>query len=291
MTDEDLPECFKGADRASLAGQKLTLRYTALRLGGSLLAALGGAGSFAAGDVDLAAILILIGFLVAAGAELALWAQGPERLWYQGRALAESAKTLAWRYAVTADPFPADLPDQAARDLLRARIGDLWRQIPDVLVEMASGPMVTPKMQELREASFEQRRAAYVEGRTQEQAAWYRRKARHNLRRTQAARFGLLALEAFAVLFAALRLFAGWNFDAAGFVGALIAAGTAWMAIKQFGTLAASYAVAARELTLQADRLGEVEEAEWADTAADAEEAISREHTMWLASRSSTATV
>lgn len=288
MTDEDLPDCYQEADRASLEGQKRTLRYTALRLGGSLLAALGGAGSFSAGEADLAAILILVGFLLAAAADVALWAQGPERLWYQGRALAESAKTLAWRYAVAADPFPADLPEAAARDLLRDRVRDIWRQVPAGLVEMGSGPMVTPGMTQLREASFEERRAAYVSGRTQEQADWYRRKARFNVRRTQAARFGLLVLEVLAVFFAVLRLLGGWSFDTAGFLGALIAAVTAWMAVKQFGTLASAYAVAAQELTLQADRLGETGEAEWALTAADAEEAISREHTMWLASRNST---
>lgn len=49
--------------------------------------------------------------------------------------------------------------------------------------------------------------------------------------------------------------------------------------------LASAYSTAAAALASQADRLSDLTEHEWAGAVADAEEAISRGHTLWLASR------
>ena len=70
-----------------------------------------------------------------------------------------------------------------------------------------------------------------------------------------------------------------------GILAAFIAAGTAWVAVKQFSPLASAYSVATKELAVQASKLEMVAEPEWSLFVADAEEAISREHTTWLASR------
>ena len=61
------------------------------------------------GSFDIAAWIILFGFISAFGCELALLILQPERTWYEGRAVAESVKTLAWRYSVCADPFPKEM--------------------------------------------------------------------------------------------------------------------------------------------------------------------------------------
>lgn len=100
LTDADLPGFWRDADEASRNGQKWTLIYERLRLGGSILAALGAVFSLNSGGLDLAALVVLLGFMAALIAELAAWVHKPAERWYDGRALAESAKTLAWRYAV-----------------------------------------------------------------------------------------------------------------------------------------------------------------------------------------------
>ena len=78
------------------------------KIGGGLSAAIGGALSWHLGSFDITAWIILFGFISAFGCELALLILQPERTWYEGRAVAESVKTLAWRYSVCADPFPKD---------------------------------------------------------------------------------------------------------------------------------------------------------------------------------------
>lgn len=92
-------------------------------------------------------------------------------------------------------------------------------------------------------------------------------------------------------------------FEVAGFAGGLlkalgviegdlltlstiVASLTAWLQTKQHRTLATAYAVAVLELaSVRAKIASQNNEAEWAKFVSDAEEAISREHTLWKASR------
>lgn len=81
------------------------------------------------------------------------------------------------------------------------------------------------------------------------------------------------------------RVFGKWDIDSAGLLAVTISAGTAWASVKQYSPLASAYSITTKELGIQASKLKTVREADWALVAADAEEAISREHTTWLASR------
>ena len=87
------------------------------------------------------------------------------------------------------------------------------------------------------------------------------------------------------MILAAGRLFGGWNVDLASVLAAVIGAGAAWLALKQHTTLRAAYALTAAELEKQIASLNAASDDDWPESVADAEEAISREHTMWLASR------
>lgn len=285
LADEDMPGFWKDADSASLLGQKWTLRYVRARLLGSVFAALGGVLSVKAGQLDVAACIVLVGFAVALAAEVSSWVHQPERAWYEGRALAESAKTLAWRFAVGADPFPPHVTPREAEALLRHRMDQVADGVADRIVMQSPDPIVTSKMVNLREAPFSERRSTYIEARTKQQQGWYANKAQFNGRRATGWRVVLVISELLALSIAALRVFGGWDVDLAGLMGALIAAGAAWLAVKQFAPLAAAYSVAAKELAIQAEKLKGTAEEDWPLVAADAEEAISREHTMWLASR------
>lgn len=285
LTDADLPGVWKNADGESQRGQTWTLRLTWLKVGGGVLAAFGGALSWSAGRVDLASWIVLVGFLIALVSELVSWVTQPERRWYEGRAVAESAKTLTWRYAVGADPFPLNMSRTDAARKFRDRMSAIADQVAELIVFDAGQPVLNETMDALRARPFEERRAAYIEFRTRDQQQWYARKARANRRHATAWRIVLVVAEVIAVVLATGCVFGGWPLDLAGLLAALIAACTAWVAVKQFAPLASAYSVATKELSVQASRLAAVEEDDWPLVAADAEEAISREHTTWLASR------
>jgi hypothetical protein len=55
--------------------------------------------------IDLAAVATVVALVGAVIVEIWLLTDRPEQAWYDGRALAESAKTLAWRFAVGSAPF------------------------------------------------------------------------------------------------------------------------------------------------------------------------------------------
>ncbi|MDQ4502299.1 DUF4231 domain-containing protein [Sinomonas sp. ASV322] len=284
-TGLELPGFFKDADAASLAAQRTYLALNRTRLWSAVAGALGGAITWSAADLDAGALVALAGFLVALVAELVLAYLQPERDWYSGRALAESMKTMAWCYAVGGDPFASGIDDAEARRILRQRAELLLQKGGDKISMSTESPLVTAWMTELRHSDFETRRAAYLEHRTRDQRNWYARKARQDKRKADAWRTALVAAEIIAVTASTLRVTKALEVDLAGILGAAIGAGAAWLALKQYAQLSAAYSLASRELSLQEDLLSQVNESEWAHAVSDAEEAISREHTMWLASR------
>lgn len=285
LTETDLPGAWKNADNESKCGQKLTLWLTGIKIGGGLASAVGGIFSWHLGHLDLAAWLILGGFVAAFICELFVLGLKPERTWYEGRAVAESIKTLAWRYAVCADPFPKRMTNSEAESKFRQRISSITNQMSDKIIFDHSDSVISDGMRTLRRLSFTERRNAYIQGRTLEQQQWYSKKARTNQQRATISWMLLTLVEIIAIILATGRVFGKWNIDFAGLLAAVISAGTAWVAVKQFSPLASAYSVATKELGIQASKLETVNEADWSIVAADAEEAISREHTTWLASR------
>lgn len=287
LSDEQLPAFFFASDAASGKAQRAALNGNRVRLIGAIGAAVGGAFSLSIGHLDIWALVALVGFIAAFGAELYMASQHPERDWYQARAGAESAKTLSWRYAVCADPFFVDLPAQEADNLFRARISQVAKQVSQaVALPSGDGSSPTPAMKLIRNSSLGERREIYLTDRTRAQRDWYTRKSVANKKASAWWRGSLLAAELIAITLAAGRLFGGWELDLAGVLAAGIGAGAAWLALKQHTVLRSAYALTAAELEKQIATLTAAEDANWSESVADAEEAISREHTMWLASRS-----
>jgi hypothetical protein len=290
LPDSALPSLFHAADRASLAAQRRFLVASRLRLGLLVVAAAAGAvpsGDTSANDefAGTATVVALVGAILV---EVWLQTARPERTWYDGRALAESAKTSAWRYAVGGAPFSAALDPETADRLLTAQLTALLRDAPASAIGLPHGEAISAAMRTFRNGDLDLRRSAYLCERIDEQTGWYARKARQNEVSAGRWRLGLLAVESVGVLAALGRVTGLVEFDLAGIVAALGAAFVAWVSLKQHESLARAYSYAANELALAATRLQAVrDEAEWSVEVDNAEEAISREHTMWRASRSS----
>lgn len=286
LDDSQLPPFFLASDAASLKAQNATLLSNRVRLFGAVAAAIGGAFSIVVGQLDVWALVALVGFIAAFVAELYIAFERPERGWYQARAGAESAKTLCWRYAVGADPFFLELTEKEADDLFRSRLSQVAAQVSQtVSLPSGDGSSPTDEMRALRRSPIEVRRRTYLVDRTQAQRDWYTKKAGTNRGAATKWRIFLLSAEVIAIVLAAGRVFGTWDLDLAGVLAALIGAGAAWLALKQHTTLRAAYALTAAELEKQIATLQAAVDTDWAESVADAEEAISREHTMWLASR------
>ncbi|WP_053719156.1 DUF4231 domain-containing protein [Saccharothrix sp. NRRL B-16348] len=286
LGDDDLPGLFEAADSASLDGQHRYVRGVRLRLLLAVAAAATGAVPFIVGRVDVAAIGTAIALAAVSITELNLKAARPEDRWYDGRALAESAKSLAWKFGVGGLPFEKTGDDQATERRFIQQLHKLLEDAPSTSIRPSQRPVVTKGMRTLRAAPFAERKAAYLEARIADQQRWYTAKAARNERLAGWWRAGLLSIEVIGICAALGKAVGAVRFDLAGVVAAVIAAGTAWISLRQLSTLARAYTFAANELAIVRSRLELVEdEPSWANEVADAEEAVSREHTMWRASR------
>lgn len=287
---DDLPGLFEAADSASLDGQHRYVRGVRLRLLLAVAAAATGAVPFVLGRVDVAAIGTAIALAAVSVTELNLKAARPEDRWYDGRALAESAKSLAWKFSVGGLPFDkaggeAGGEAETERRFIQ-QMHKLLEDAPTTSIRPSQRPVVTEGMRALRAAPFAERKVAYLEARVADQQRWYTAKAARNERLAGWWRAGLLSIEVIGICAALGKAVGAVRFDLAGVVAAVIAAGTAWISLRQLSTLARAYTFAANELAIVRSRLELVEdEPSWASEVADAEEAVSREHTMWRASR------
>jgi hypothetical protein len=273
------PAVQQQADRSSAQAQRRFLLATAVVLASITAAAiLGVVNGRWAGWVGAGAFL---GALVISGLAVT---QNLERTWYDGRALAESSKSLSWLYATRGGEFgTAPRPEKELRDRLaklRAELADL-----DFVVE-ADGKEITDAMLELRNAPLAVRRAAYLEQRVADQACYYRTRGREHQRQARLFRAGTWAAQTAGFVGAVLKGTGIIDVDLLGIGAAAAASITAWLQTRDHVTLARAYRLTAEDLgRVRDDVPADDDEQEWAAYVADAEAAMSREHVMWLARR------
>jgi hypothetical protein len=272
LLDADLPVLFRSADATAIEAQRLYLLAIRIRLYLLVLAAATGA----------------VSVVAAALTELFLVRDQPDRRWYEGRAAAESAKTLGWRYAVGAEPFGVEaLSGRDADRLLVERLDDVLIDLDDLAGEstVGAGEQITPAMRALRAAPLEVRRAVYERWRIEEELHWYQTKGAWNQRRARQLTFAVLLFEIAGAIGGLLHAI-GVDVNLLGVAAAGAAALGLWLQTRQHQALAHAYAVTAQELSsIRSLIQWQDSEQAWSGFVDDAETAISREHTLWRAKR------
>lgn len=286
MTQElVLPALYKSADKLSSDSQKEYLNT--LRMEYSLLIV---CSAMSINQVSFSAYYYLYTFLFVLALASFVWRfmQKPERTWYQGRALAESVKTSAWRFAMKAAPFD-DTND--AND-----IADFRRRLQGVISankfageklsdEFAAEEQVTKSMLEWRNLDLPSRINLYDQYRILDQRNWYARKSRLNKivgRRWVASCILIYALAIISSLTRANYPSITWAPTELLITVASSIVG--WIQIKRYTELRSSYALTAHEIGLIHSDLTTIkEETEFSKFVNEAEQAFSREHTQWVA--------
>lgn len=292
FAEKDYPAVFLAADRASAAAQR---KYVRLSMG-TLVLLVSGAGFAAASPVfaymrpslaGVSAILLAASLLCT----LYLKVQKPEQLWYGGRAVAESAKSMAWRYMTGASPYRVGLPAAEVDRKFISALESIVRERKQLAFgfggEFSEQPQISGRMQTVRASTLEERKQAYLAGRISDQRVWYGSQARGN-RLSEDRYFNVVFVSQLAALVAAVAL-VRWpdsNVRLTGFFASLAGALIAWLQLKQHKELAQSYSVAELELGFIEEKARHImTEPEFSDFVSDAENAISREHTLWIARR------
>ena len=278
------PAIFHAADNASVSYQRWFLFLSACRLWALVIVA--ALAAFAVLIDRWTAVIALAPISIAVLAEVLLLTWRPDQRWYQARAVAESAKTLAWRYQVGGRPLGLRMANDEAVAELIARLRGLLGQFHDLSLPPAHHQdQITQGMRRLRSLPLKERIAQYQQGRIEDQRTWYASRADWNQKRATWFQIGLIVTELTAFALAVLTAAYGLSVSVYSILAALAVAGVGWLQIKRHRSMADTYSTASHDLAAINSTIDSVDgEDAWEEFVDKAEEAISREHTLWLAS-------
>ncbi|MEE4542583.1 DUF4231 domain-containing protein [Streptomyces sp. V4-01] len=291
--DADLPGLFRFADGAAVRRQRLTVDWVRRQLVLLVVAA-----AFAAvpwrlrsGHLELLALVSAVAYV---GALWFTWQTARHHHrenWQLHRSAAELLRSQCWRYAVCGAPFAREAPD--AEGDFEVRVNDSlhelrsvgWRDPRPAGSSAMERALITATMRDLRGKPLAVRRDVYVRDRVMEQRDWYRRRTSQS-RRAGAVWRSVAVLGTAAALAAAAARSFGWgaSVDLVGLASSAAAASVAWSELRQYQPLVAAHSVVAQELDTMVVTMEKITtEAAWSTAVRAAEDAISPDHTAWLA--------
>jgi len=285
MEAEDYPSLYQSANNASVSTQKL---YTTAIRFYLILLILGAVFSkYAPKDVfwSIVSAIVLITTLA-----LSIYQafKRYDKIWYNGRAVAESVKTRTWRFIMRAEPYEnADTIDIVKKRFISDTNEILKenKELGSYLDDECSSNCITEKMFKIRAMDLVDRIDYYRTKRIDNQRLWYATKAKWNKRQSLILFCVMVGANFLAIIFVILQVASPKN-NYFPVEPLIVVAGSAltWMQVKRFQDLSTSYNLTAHEITIIRQNSDFVkDELSLSDFVKDSENAFSREHTQWVA--------
>ncbi len=291
MNGDRYPSLYRSADAASLKAQSTYLLFHKVYLGSLVLGSVTGAFTVLGSQAVNAWLYTTIAIVLVLGL-LILWAmraRQDDKIWFDGRAVAESVKTATWRFMTRAHPFH---DDSTAETMFIAELKEIRMARPHLGKHLAAamdsdGLAITDFMKQKRSGPIEDRHALYVSARICDQKAWYAKKARMNVQSGTWWFWAIVILQVAVVILAIVQAVSGGlGINAIPIITTCAAVAAAWSQMKRHDELAQSYALAAQELEeLETIASNQTSEPAFSQLVEQSENSISREHTMWCARR------
>lgn len=292
MRLKDFPSYYQAADRLSIRSQKSYLNIIRIDLFAMIIAALLAIYSFQNVTYKLwiysfTGLFLLTGLILT----VVLKSKKYEDYWYKGRALAESCKTLTWRFITCAEYFEHSLCMDEAKSRFVNRIKEIVNEFQDLSkvmdTEILNQEIITSKMLELRCLPMKERKDYYINNRIVDQQSWYSQKAKWNKQRYNLWFWVIIGSQFLALLSIFILInYPASNFNAVGFLTTIASSAISWLQIKKYQEQKQAYTTAVEELNFIKELSYRVAtEEQLSGFVLDSENAISREHTLWLAQR------
>ena len=290
MIKLEFPNVFEKADSKSLSSQN---SFTKLNMG--ILILLVVSTFISSIQIDNGWISFISSFLLVISLSLTIWIMcfHPEKTWYDGRAIAESVKSLTWKFITGTKPFGHNLKlsdaEQKLIKNLKQIIGQKKEFFQLIGEEFAEGEQITNSMRTLRKLNFKDKVDYYSTNRLENQRDWYYKKSKENRENKNWSFFAIITFQVLAILALVLDYYKIIDFTITPLMACMAASFIAWLQLKRFQELTESYGITATELNLIKSKVKHInDESDFENFVDDAETAISREHTLWLARRDST---
>ena len=133
--NEDYPSLYRIADNVSLEAQKRYLKLFKIELGILIIAAAVGIFTFDKNELlakifaAISAVLFAASIVITSVIKISKY----ENTWYNGRAIAESVKTLTWRYLINGEPFTHSIEMKEADTKLTSNLKNILEGNSDFL--------------------------------------------------------------------------------------------------------------------------------------------------------------
>lgn len=292
MKNSEFPNYFQASDSASLKAQKNYLNIMRFDLISMVLASALAIYNYQLTQSKffvyvISGLLLLIGLVLT----IVLKAKKYEDIWYQGRALAESCKTLTWRFVCCSEYFENSLDTTEAKKRFVKRIKELSDEFKELSISMNSKtlnlPIITDKMIEIRGYDLNARKDYYIKNRIEDQKKWYAEKAEYNLGKYNFWFWCVIVsqgISLISIVYLIVNPSSNWNI--VGLLTTISASALSWLQLKQHQELKLAYTTATQELNFIATLTDQITtEDTFSKFVLDSENAVSREHTLWLAQR------
>lgn len=292
IKENEFPNYFIAGDNASLKAQKTYITYVRWDLILMSFSALLAIYNF--NSIETKKWIYIISGIILMGAfiiSLVIKNKKYEDIWYRGRALAESVKTLTWRYMTKSEYFEINLDDETAQKRFIERIKEIKDEFKDIhgslKAEDLKKDIITTKMNQVRNLDLESRKTFYLRNRIENQINWYTSKADTNKTKYENWFWAVIVVQFLAIIsIFFLVLYPECNFNFVGLFTTLSACFFSWLQLKKYQENKEAYNTAMSELNLIKTEAQFVNtEDKFAKFVLDSENAMSREHTVWLAQK------
>ena len=184
LNRDTLPGIYQSADEASRSSQSLYFWGLRAYL---ILLVVAAFVSFMWTKDSYGAIASAAFFLITLGILIALRVKRPDDLWYNGRAVAESVKTRAWRWVMRAEPYEdTDNIEIVSKNFindLKAILTQNQRLSEVLNCNVGIQDPISVTMKTIRDLPVKERLEIYKEQRIKDQANFYSTKSLFNKRR------------------------------------------------------------------------------------------------------------
>ncbi|MCM3667913.1 DUF4231 domain-containing protein [Mesobacillus maritimus] len=214
-----------------------------------------------------------------------------QKLWYDGRAVSESLKTMSWKYVC--DISKGDVDEQ-----LSSFSQDAWRILNNhsevylsILRKTTTSPeLISNEMQQIRSWDWQRKHREYLQQRILEQLKWYGMKANGN-KKHKNIWFStvIIFLISAAICMGFVLYYPGLATNLVNLFTTASTAVISWIQVKRYQELHEAYSTTALEIGhIYYNGFNITSRDEFIQYVLDAEKAISREHTLWIARRDQT---
>ncbi len=292
IEDTDMPSLFQNADKESIKSQKIhniiLLLYNISLIISALVIIL------VREYTVFARIITTILFLLSLGLIVSLRIIMPTKIWYNGRAIAESIKTRTWRWMMRAEPYGdcnnVLVVEQSFINDLKTIIDQnqsLIKQIGNY-VDADKSNSITNKMRDIRSLNIDERLEVYKKERIINQEKWYNNKSKINKRDANVIFWLIIISHAIIFLLMLLELSMCISNPPIELFLVLASTFVSWNQTKKHNELASSYSLATHEIILMKNETNHIEtEEDLSEYVLNCENAFSREHTQWYARKNS----